>query len=50
MISTSVSDEYVFKVSALRNIILTAPYSHTGRVWNPSQAVAVIGQASAEPR
>jgi cytochrome c peroxidase len=44
------AQEYVFKVPTLRDITLTASYFHTGRVWNPSQAVAIIGQAKTEPR
>lgn len=42
-VTKSVSDEYVFKVPALRNIALTAPYFHTGRAWDLRQAVAVMG-------
>ena len=37
------SDEYVFKVPTLRNIALTPPYFHTGKSWDLSQAVAVMG-------
>ena len=37
------SDEYVYKVPTLRNIALTAPYFHTGKVWDLRQAVAVMG-------
>lgn len=36
-------DEYVFKVPTLRNIALTAPYFHSGQVWDLRQAVAVMG-------
>ncbi|RAZ83068.1 cytochrome C peroxidase [Mesorhizobium hawassense] len=39
------NDEYVFKVPTLRNIALTAPYFHSGRVWDLEQAVAVMGRA-----
>ncbi|MBK8175941.1 MAG: cytochrome-c peroxidase [Rhodospirillales bacterium] len=39
------SDEYVFKVPSLRNIELTAPYFHTGNVWDVKQAVGVMGTA-----
>jgi len=42
-VTKSVSDEYVFKVPTLRNIALTAPYFHTGRVWDLRQATAVMG-------
>lgn len=37
-------DEYSFKVPQLRNIALTAPYFHSGAVWDLKQAVAVMGQ------
>lgn len=35
-------DQYSFKVPTLRNIELTAPYFHTGTVWDLRQAVAVM--------
>lgn len=38
-------DEYVFRVPTLRNIELTPPYFHTGKVWSLEQAVSVMGQA-----
>ena len=38
-------DEYVFKSPSLRNIELTAPYFHSGRVWSLREAVAVMGSA-----
>lgn len=36
-------DENVYKVPTLRNITLTAPYFHTGQVWDLRQAVALMG-------
>lgn len=39
------SDEYVFKSPSLRNISLTPPYFHSGRVWSLSDAVAIMGSA-----
>ncbi len=39
------SDEYVFKAPSLRNIALTPPYFHSGKVWSLEQAVAVMGSA-----
>jgi cytochrome c peroxidase len=42
-VTRSPGDEYVFKVPTLRNIALTAPYFHTGVVWDLRQAVAVMG-------
>jgi cytochrome c peroxidase len=38
-------DDYSFKVPTLRNIALTAPYFHTGSVWDLRQAVEVMGKA-----
>lgn len=43
MVTKTPSDEYVFRVPPLRNIALTAPYFHTGKVWDLRQAVAVMG-------
>jgi len=39
------SDEYVFKSPSLRNIALTPPYFHSGRVWGLRDAVAIMGSA-----
>jgi cytochrome c peroxidase len=36
------SDEYVFKVPTLRNITLTAPYFHSGKVWDLKEAVGIM--------
>lgn len=44
-VTNSVSDEYVFRAAPLRNIALTAPYFHSGQVWDLKQAVAVMGTA-----
>ncbi|ACB96171.1 cytochrome-c peroxidase [Beijerinckia indica] len=41
-ITHSVSDNYVFKVPTLRNIALTAPYFHSGQVWDLRQAVKIM--------
>lgn len=38
-------DEYVFKSPSLRNIELTAPYFHSGRVWELREAVRIMGSA-----
>jgi len=45
MITKTVSDEYVFKVPTLRDIELTPPYFHSGKVWSLKQAVAIMGSA-----
>jgi cytochrome c peroxidase len=37
------SDEYVFKAPSLRNIALTPPYFHSGKVWDLKEAVAIMG-------
>lgn len=44
-VTSRAGDEYVFKSPSLRNITLTAPYFHSGRVGNLSQAVQIMGQA-----
>ncbi|MCB2180635.1 MAG: cytochrome-c peroxidase [Desulfobulbaceae bacterium] len=38
-------DEHVFKSPSLRNIELTAPYFHSGRIWSLPEAVAVMGSS-----
>jgi len=38
-------DEYVFRTAPLRDIALTAPYFHSGRVWSLEQAVEIMGKA-----
>jgi cytochrome c peroxidase len=44
-VTRTASDEYVFKSPALRNIELTPPYFHSGKVWDLQQAVAIMGSA-----
>jgi len=44
-ITGSQSDQYVFKSPSLRNIELTAPYFHSGRVWCLKEAVGIMGSA-----
>jgi cytochrome c peroxidase len=39
------NDEFAFKVPVLRNVELTAPYFHTGKVWELGESVAVMGEA-----
>ena len=36
-------DAYVVRAPSLRNVALTAPHSHSGKVWSLSQAVAIMG-------
>lgn len=38
-------DEFVFKSPSLRNIELTAPYFHSGKVWKLREAVTVMSDA-----
>lgn len=42
-VTETVSDEYVFRAAPLRNIELTAPYFHSGAVWDLEEAVAIMG-------
>jgi cytochrome c peroxidase len=39
------TDNYVFKSPSLRNITLTPPYFHSGKVWDLTEAVRVMGIA-----
>jgi len=42
-VTKTASDEYVFRAAPLRNVSLTAPYFHSGQVWDLQQAVSVMG-------
>lgn len=42
-VTRSATDEYVFRAPPLRNVALTPPYFHTGKVWDLKQAVAIMG-------
>jgi cytochrome c peroxidase len=44
-VTKTASDEYVFRAAPLRNIALTAPYFHSGQVWDLKQAVSIMGVA-----
>ena len=44
-VTQTATDEYVFRASPLRNIALTAPYFHSGEVWDLEQAVAIMGSS-----
>jgi cytochrome c peroxidase len=39
------SDEYVFKSPSLRNIEITGPYFHSGKIWGLKEAVAIMGSS-----
>ncbi|WP_219893400.1 cytochrome-c peroxidase [Aquisediminimonas profunda] len=41
-ITKNEADRYSYKVPTLRNIALTAPYFHTGKVWDLNEAVAIM--------
>jgi cytochrome c peroxidase len=42
-VTASATDDYVFRAGPLRNIALTYPYFHSGKVWDLEQAVAIMG-------
>ncbi len=42
-VTKDADDTYVYKVPTLRNITLTAPYFHTGKIWSLKEAVASMG-------
>lgn len=42
-VTKTADDSYVFRASPLRNIAITAPYFHSGRVWDLGVAVAIMG-------
>jgi len=44
-VTNTASDEYVFRSPSLRNIDLTPPYFHSGKVWKLGDAVAIMGSA-----
>ncbi len=44
-VTRTADDEYVFRAAPLRNVALTAPYFHSGKVWSLKQAVAIMGDA-----
>jgi cytochrome c peroxidase len=44
-VTETVDDEYVFRASPLRNIAQTAPYFHSGKVWELSVAVEVMAES-----
>lgn len=44
-VTATADDSYVFRAGPLRNIALTAPYFHSGKVWDLKQAVEVMAQS-----
>ncbi|MGC9519308.1 MAG: cytochrome-c peroxidase [Desulfuromonadaceae bacterium] len=44
-ITNTAADEYVFRSPALRNVALTYPYFHTGKVWDLGDAVEIMSSS-----
>lgn len=44
-VSETADDEYVFRAAPLRNIAITAPYFHSGKVWDLKEAVAIMANS-----
>lgn len=42
-VTQTATDKYVFRAPPLRNVVLTPPYFHTGKVWDLKQAVGIMG-------
>jgi cytochrome c peroxidase len=42
-VTSLAKDEYFFKSPSLRNIALTQPYFHSGKVWSLEEAVSIMG-------
>lgn len=44
-VTSTVDDEYVFRAAPLRNIAVTAPYFHSGKVWDLKVAVQIMAES-----
>jgi len=44
-VTATVSDEYVFRAAPLRNVGVTAPYFHSGKVWDLKVAVEIMAES-----
>ncbi len=44
-VTETADDEYVFRASPLRNIAVTAPYFHSGKVWDLKVAVQIMAES-----
>lgn len=44
-VTETADDEYVFRAAPLRNIALTAPYFHSGKVWDLDVAVEIMAES-----
>ncbi|MCD2181410.1 cytochrome-c peroxidase [Rhizobium sp. GN54] len=43
-VTNTVDDTYVFRAAPLRNVEHTAPYFHSGKVWDLKEAVTLMGE------
>lgn len=48
-VTETVDDEYVFRAAPLRNIAVTAPYFHSGLVWDLKTAVDIMANSQLGP-
>ena len=44
-VTETVDDEYVFRAAPLRNVAMTAPYFHSGKVWDLAVAVEIMAES-----
>ena len=44
-VTATADDEYVFRAAPLRNIAVTAPYFHSGKVWDLTVAVQIMAES-----
>lgn len=44
-VTNTAADRYVFRAPPLRNVALTSPYFHSGKVWKLRDAVTIMGSA-----
>lgn len=44
-VTETASDDYVFRAAPLRNVALTAPYFHSGAVWDLKEAVQIMSSS-----
>ncbi|WP_310621443.1 cytochrome-c peroxidase [Flexibacterium corallicola] len=44
-VTKTADDEYVFRAAPLRNVALTAPYFHSGKVWDLKVAIQIMAES-----
>jgi len=44
-VTKTADDQYVFRAAPLRNVAVTAPYFHSGKVWDLKQAVTIMSSS-----